>query len=105
MRTTCVPGISAVLGAIESLIKEAEKRVANLAEPISGKRFERVGFVDGSYTLDERRGAYLLALSVASLIVDGEKIEGVLKGSRKLTRRIDLKKITEEEVEDRLVLR
>lgn len=72
-----------VLSAIESVITEVEKRVKSLMKPIEGERFRRAGFVDGSYALEERRGAYLLALSAASLLVDGDRLEGVLRGSSK----------------------
>jgi len=72
---------AAALSTVESLIREVEERVRALAEPISGERFERVGFVDGSYVMDERRGVYVLALSAASIVVDGGRIEGVLRGS------------------------
>lgn len=75
--------VSATLSAIESLIREVEKRVEGLAEPISGKRLEKVGFVDGSYVMDERRGVCVLALSAATLVVSGGRMEGVLKGSAK----------------------
>jgi hypothetical protein len=72
---------SEVLNAVESVIREAEERVKSLMKPIDGERFGRSGFIDGSFVLDERRGAYLLAVSAASLVVDGERMEGVLKGS------------------------
>ncbi len=72
-----------VLSAVESVIREVEERVRSLMKPIGGERFGRAGFVDGSYALDERRGAYLLALSAASLLVDGDRLEGVLRGSSK----------------------
>lgn len=70
-----------VLKAVESVISEVEERVKSLMKPIEGERFRRSGFVDGSYVLDERRGAYLLAVSVASIVVDGNRMEGVAKGS------------------------
>jgi len=72
-----------VLSTIESVIREVEERVKSLMKPIEGERFRRAGFVDGSYALEERRGAYLLALSAASLLVDGDRLEGVLRGSSK----------------------
>ncbi|MEM0376250.1 MAG: DNA double-strand break repair nuclease NurA [Thermofilum sp.] len=75
--------ISAVLEDIGRLLSEVEKRVEALARPISGEPFGKVGFVDGSYAMDERRGVYLLVLSAASLVVEGDRMEGVLKGSRR----------------------
>lgn len=72
---------SEVLNAVESVIREVEERVKSLMKPIDGERFGKTGFVDGSFVLDERRGAYLLAVSAASLVVAGERMEGVLKGS------------------------
>lgn len=81
--TLHVSTASVTLSAVESLIREAEERVRGLAEPISGERFGRAGFVDGSYAMDERRGLYVLALSAATIIVDGDRMEGVLRGSSK----------------------
>jgi len=70
-----------VLGLVESVIRGVEGRVRSLAKRIAGEPFARAGFVDGSYVMDERRGAYVLLLSTASVLVDGGRIEGVLRGS------------------------
>ncbi|MEM1913457.1 MAG: DNA double-strand break repair nuclease NurA [Thermofilaceae archaeon] len=75
--------LSDALSTIESLIRAVEERVSALAQPISGEPFERVGFIDGSYAMDERRGVYVLALSAASIVVNGGRMEGVLRGSAK----------------------
>lgn len=72
-----------VLGVVESLVKRAEESVKSLMKPIGGERLRRSGFVDGSFAMDERRGAYLLLLSAASLLVDGDRIEGVVRGSER----------------------
>ncbi|MEM4889781.1 MAG: hypothetical protein QXJ64_10140, partial [Thermosphaera sp.] len=70
-----MPVIGSTLSNIESLIRAVEERVSALAQPISGEPFERVGFVDGSYAMDERRGVYVLALSAASIVVNGGRME------------------------------
>ena len=72
-----------VLEVVEEVIGLAEERVRGLMRPISGGRMERVGFVDGSYALEERRGVCVLALSAATVVVSGDRLEGVMAGSRR----------------------
>ncbi|MCX8180893.1 MAG: DNA double-strand break repair nuclease NurA [Thermofilaceae archaeon] len=69
------------LSTVESVIKKVEERVKSLANPIEGEQYSSVGFVDGSYVMDERRGVYVLALSAATILVEGGRMEGLLKGS------------------------
>jgi len=70
-----------VLEEVEELIRGVEERVRRLASSLPQETLGSVGFVDGSYALEERRGAYLLALSVSSVVYRGERIERILPGS------------------------
>lgn len=63
-------------------LKRTEKKVGRIKKPIEGVPFTSAGFVDGSYALEERRGACLVLLSVATVIVRGGNMEGGLKGNR-----------------------
>ncbi len=74
---------SRVLEVVEEVIGLAEERVKGLMKPISGGQMEHVGFVDGSYALEERRGVCVLALSAAAVVVSGGRLEGVMAGSRR----------------------
>ncbi len=70
-----------VLEEVEELIRGVEERVRQLASPLPQEGLSNAGFVDGSYALEERRGAYLLALSVSSVVYRGDRVEKVLPGS------------------------
>ena len=72
-------------GLAKSLVKtlrEAEERVRKIKKPIEGSPLASAGFVDGSYVLEERRGACLLLLSAATVVVRGGAMSGGLRGSR-----------------------
>lgn len=63
-------------------LKRTEKKVGKIKKPIEGVPFTSAGFVDGSYALEERRGACLVLLSAATVIVRGGNMKGGLKGNR-----------------------
>ena len=70
-----------VLEEVEELIRGVEERVRRLASSLPQETLGSVGFVDGSYALEERRGAYLLALSVSSVAYRDGRVERILPGS------------------------
>lgn len=65
------------------LLREAEERVRGLGREIRGDPLEHVGFVDGSYVLEERRGACLALFSAASLEVVRGEMRPRMGGNRK----------------------
>lgn len=72
---------ASIFRTIEEMITRVEEDLKGLAKPISAQRLNKVGFVDGSFALDERRGVYMLSLSAASLTMSGDKLEKLLPGS------------------------
>lgn len=72
---------ASMLRTIEDVIARVEEELRRLAKPVNAGRLSRAGFVDGSFALEERRGVYVLSLSAASLIVNGDKLEKLLPGS------------------------
>lgn len=74
---------ASMLRTIEEVIARVEEELRELAKPIDSERLSRAGFVDGSFALEERRGVYVLSLSAASLIVNGDRLEKLLPGSSK----------------------
>ena len=68
---------------LEDTLKEVESRVKKLCREVKGDGFTTIGFVDGSYVLEERRGACLALLSAATLIIEGERISRVMEGSKR----------------------
>ena len=77
------PGVGAVIRSIEKEFASVERELRYSAEPISGKEVEPVGFIDGSVSLNERRGAFIVILSAASIIYSMHKYLPALPGSKK----------------------
>ena len=64
-------------------LKEVEDRVRGLGRKIRGRGLTHAGFVDGSYVLEERRGACLVLYSASSIETVKETLRQRAKGSRK----------------------
>ena len=72
---------------LNEILSVAEHRILQSSQHIEEwSDWKSSGFVDGSYVVDERKGALVTVFSVASLYVNKEgritKIKGVMKGSK-----------------------
>ncbi|RLE70583.1 MAG: hypothetical protein DRJ43_01705 [Thermoprotei archaeon] len=68
---------------LAELLREIEDKVRELGVSIRGEPLNRVGFVDGSYVLEERRGACLVLYSASSLeVVERRSIRQYMRGSK-----------------------
>ena len=75
--------VSGELGkTLMRLLENAEKEMRKRGEEIRGALLSRIGFVDGSYVFEERRGACLALFSAASLEVVGGEIKARMRGNK-----------------------
>ncbi len=66
---------------LRDILDEVEIKLREVAQQIEGRGFSSSGYVDGSYVLDERRGAFLSVFSTASLSLRGNRFYKRMKGS------------------------